>query len=392
MSDDTRGFSQFHKKNSPFPALLRIQGCDPNRIRKCLEDSRIRDGVCETTSPRSTRYCYEPVTDSRSIRLLSLDPGTNNKLTCCLSFASLSEPPSYEALSHVWSDVSGKSYIQYEGKSLSIPKSLSVALYRLRDATTPRVSWADAICINQHNIPERNQQVSMMGTVYSSASRVIAWLGDDGGNAKMAFDFIRRLQHKWPYNYNEGVPQLDPDHPVFLDLVLWKALQKFASNAYFERGWVQQEIGLAKYAIIYWRAFEISWDSICRISHNFLVHYGPFPVHKFGLYLGALHSTFTFYLTNGRRELVANRRYILDQTPHEKDFWNILYNSKDLRYSDRHDVVCAFLGHPSACFGENKAPIVLIDYTKSLNQVYTELAVRGLVDLKNSSTLSFVSH
>lgn len=36
--------------------------------------------------------------------------------------------------------------------------------------------WIDAICINQHDISERNHQVSLMKTIFSKARSVISWL------------------------------------------------------------------------------------------------------------------------------------------------------------------------------------------------------------------------
>jgi Heterokaryon incompatibility protein (HET) len=37
----------------------------------------------------------------------------------------------------------------------------------------------DAICINQRNIPERNEQVKIIREIYHNAKGVVAWLGPD---------------------------------------------------------------------------------------------------------------------------------------------------------------------------------------------------------------------
>jgi Heterokaryon incompatibility protein (HET) len=37
--------------------------------------------------------------------------------------------------------------------------------------------WIDAICIDQDNVAERNDQVSKMGRIYQDAEEVIAWMG-----------------------------------------------------------------------------------------------------------------------------------------------------------------------------------------------------------------------
>jgi hypothetical protein len=37
--------------------------------------------------------------------------------------------------------------------------------------------WIDAICINQLDVPERNQQLAMMKWIYFRADTVVIWLG-----------------------------------------------------------------------------------------------------------------------------------------------------------------------------------------------------------------------
>jgi Heterokaryon incompatibility protein (HET) len=45
--------------------------------------------------------------------------------------------------------------------------------------------WVDALCIDQMDVPERNQQVRSMADIYSIAACVIAWLGlEEAGDAK----------------------------------------------------------------------------------------------------------------------------------------------------------------------------------------------------------------
>jgi hypothetical protein len=88
--------------------------------------------------------------------------------------------PSYEALSYVWgtSDLSTNVYIHCNGEVTAVRSSLAGALKRLRLATSARIIWVDAICINQDDNEEKSYQVPLMGSIYSSASRVVVWLGD----------------------------------------------------------------------------------------------------------------------------------------------------------------------------------------------------------------------
>lgn len=50
--------------------------------------------------------------------------------------------------------------------------------------------WVDAICINQEDLEERSAQVQIMPQIYSKASCVIVWLGDD---SQMIFRLLRNV-------------------------------------------------------------------------------------------------------------------------------------------------------------------------------------------------------
>lgn len=50
--------------------------------------------------------------------------------------------------------------------------------------------WVDAICINQDDLEERSAQVQIMPQIYSKASCVIVWLGDD---SQMIFRLLRNV-------------------------------------------------------------------------------------------------------------------------------------------------------------------------------------------------------
>jgi len=341
------------------------------------------------------RYHYTPIPDENTIRLLSLEPAVNGPLACRMSFVRLGDKPTYQALSYVWGDPTKRRWIQCDGRWLLIPTSLAVALRRLRNKETARVLWADAICINQQDIPERNKQVALMAKIYRIAEKVIAWLGDDYGNAKTLFDFVCKLQQLWPHDIHKLVPQLESDHPIFQHRAGWKALGKLFEHVYFKRGWIQQEIGLAKEAIICWGNSEVPWNLICRMNYNFLTAHFDIIDERFDVNSTAAKNTDLLYSTQERYQRVTNSECKTSgETPMKKNFWSILRISRNLRFSDHHDVVYAFLGHPAAeaLSGPDKAPLVPIDYSKDVYQLYTELAVKGLMEFQNPLVLSLVNH
>jgi hypothetical protein len=64
-------------------------------------------------------------------------------------------------------------------KKLKIKPNLCEVLKRLRDEEEIVSLWVDAICINQFDEEEKNEQVMKMALIYSKAYNVNIWLGSD---------------------------------------------------------------------------------------------------------------------------------------------------------------------------------------------------------------------
>ncbi|PMD41766.1 hypothetical protein L207DRAFT_391609, partial [Hyaloscypha variabilis F] len=125
-------------------------------------------------------YTYDPLSrDYDELRLVKLQPRcSSSHIEIEIIHVPSSAPPAYEALSYVWgSSERTHNVIRIQPRHLSISRNLSVALEHLRLRKKPRLLWIDAICINQDDIPERNQQVNKMGSIYSKARRAVLWLG-----------------------------------------------------------------------------------------------------------------------------------------------------------------------------------------------------------------------
>jgi hypothetical protein len=60
--------------------------------------------------------------------------------------------------------------------------------------------WVDALCINQKDVPERNQQVLLMAKLYKSSTRVISWLGKGDEQTTQAFETIRATHVNMVYS------------------------------------------------------------------------------------------------------------------------------------------------------------------------------------------------
>ena len=128
---------------------------------------------------------YEPLdVAKKEIRLLTVAQSLSDKgqVQCSLSTVTLHEQPSFEAISWCWGDPREKAHILLNGYKHEIPASTDRLLKGLciEHAHAPDARfWLDAVCINQEDIKERSEQVSLMTAVYSQAERVVVWLGED---------------------------------------------------------------------------------------------------------------------------------------------------------------------------------------------------------------------
>jgi Heterokaryon incompatibility protein (HET) len=58
--------------------------------------------------------------------------------------------------------------------------------------------WVDAICINQDNIQERNEQVSSIGEICAGAERAVVWLGSGNATLEKTIEFLDRCYTSSP--------------------------------------------------------------------------------------------------------------------------------------------------------------------------------------------------
>jgi hypothetical protein len=128
-----------------------------------------------STAPYQNRLNAE----RNEIRTLTLiRGGFHDPIQCSLQTVSLEDHPTYNALSYVWGDVEDNFPITVDGTVFLATKNLKLALQYIREAHRDIVLWVDALCINQNDTDERNNQVPLMGTLYSEAKEVIIWLGE----------------------------------------------------------------------------------------------------------------------------------------------------------------------------------------------------------------------
>lgn len=84
---------------------------------------------------------------------------------------------------------------------MMISGNLYIVLVHLRLADIERRLWVDAVCINQGNVNEKNEQIPLMMDIYKHATRIVAWLGQSSNNSSIAIAAVLLLQQS-----NDWIP------------------------------------------------------------------------------------------------------------------------------------------------------------------------------------------
>ncbi|KZM23833.1 uncharacterized protein EKO05_0001071 [Ascochyta rabiei] len=202
----------------------------------------------------TTASIYEsvplPLGKSVSIRVITIRPSINggfDRISCDfhlldldtkllhISTTSTSErgPVQYTALSYTWGEPSAEATINLNGEPFPVRKNLWAFLSQARSNGLEEYLWIDALCINQTVNEERSHQVAIMGRIYSSASRVIVWLGVYSGLAAEGL-----LWTTAAYLADDLTLDTLPGYE--------KQLEELFELPYWTRIWIVQEYVLAK--------------------------------------------------------------------------------------------------------------------------------------------------
>lgn len=169
----------------------------------------------------------------------------------------LNMAPGYIALSYAWGDSGDMTILPVDGQEFEVSVNLHGALWAITqcEADIEEVMvWADALCIDQGNLEERNQQVQIMTKIYRNAQFVAIWLGPQQNGDKTARDFLKHLltNQKGPLEVLRDAPK---------EALL--SVASLFSRPFWSRLWVMQEIYNARIVHVYygdlreeWRTFE----------------------------------------------------------------------------------------------------------------------------------------
>ncbi|KAI1419608.1 hypothetical protein F5Y12DRAFT_229372 [Xylaria sp. FL1777] len=170
----------------------------------------------------------------------------------------------YVALSYAWGPDAFQRDILVNGIKTEVRPNLYAALLELRKSQWVHRGirlWIDALCINQEDDKEREQQVSIMRSIYASSWQVVVWLGPSTESTSLAYTALAWLarvigsgEKLREFAAEYGIPHYAYDaSPVILDpyLLPWRdtvfsALRSFFACDYWHRLWILQELAMAK--------------------------------------------------------------------------------------------------------------------------------------------------
>ncbi|KAF1830397.1 hypothetical protein BDW02DRAFT_582932 [Decorospora gaudefroyi] len=144
----------------------------------------------------------------------------------------------------------------FHEKMLKVKPNLYEALRHLRKEDKMVAMWVDALCINQFDKNEKEEQVSKMAVIYRKAYNVNIWLGSDNPDnpvSDRAMSFIPKV-------INLDIQLQETLLTGERHIEDWASLYELLKWSWFSRRWVIQELALAQEASVHCGKRVIRWE------------------------------------------------------------------------------------------------------------------------------------
>ncbi|PMD62552.1 HET-domain-containing protein [Hyaloscypha bicolor E] len=354
----------------------------------------------QSESSLSESSLYTPLNKSRQeIRLLMILP-SGDTVACLMKTVSLYDAPSFVALSYLWGDPSNRKEIEVNGQTISVTTNLVAALEHVgavlgispAQHNSPAELWVDAICINQSDVDERNYQVALMRSIFSSAACVFGWLGSGDDEMTLAIESLNLIGEalynlgpaaeesarlEWIKNFPElCANDLGKENDNYVTgNRRWSAIAKLLISSYWERVWILQECVMAKRFLLMYSFRVITIQALIDISTWILSLEtdGRKLIYSYGQHLGL--AAFSFLQAGTQRFGPILRIYriqnaINDDQNANNTLWDLTVYTHELVATRPEDYIYGLLGMMRIQ--------IIPDYTKPLPDIYSEFVAEWL--------------
>ncbi|RSL56753.1 hypothetical protein CEP54_008667 [Fusarium duplospermum] len=363
-----------------------------------------------SNSKESPPDIYKPLDKStREIRLFEILPSkdTNATIEIRLFRRRLEDVlGQFIPFSYVWGDPTDTKPIMVNGISTPSTRNLADFLKQTRTLLPdilikgswdkPAIFWADAICINQQDTEERNHQVQLLKSIYSSAPLALAWLGHYR-DAHLAVSLAESLGPPCSHKSKSISPKVDCNswmyaYPHLWDVsedrnAYWEAFQALAQSPYWTRTWTFQEMVLPINALLMCGSSLVEWQSFQAVREFLMALLAT--VTSCELPARGHHRTLLSAIGSfmggsaGPINGICNVRLVIAATSDYPDLTLVPLQAKH-QATDPRDKVYGLLGVMKTRLEA--------DYTKDTAQVYSEFVSAWIDEVKDLNFLIYSHH
>ncbi|KAF9875134.1 hypothetical protein CkaCkLH20_07400 [Colletotrichum karsti] len=311
-------------------------------------------------------YRYTALSDEKlEFRLLHLLPAQNptEPLACRLEIDSGHNRPSFETLSYTWGgEAPREPLIVDETHVLNITPNLAAFLRQRRESDTEVVLWVDAVCINQNDIAEKNQQVPAMTAFYLASRKLTIWLGLAADDSDRAVEELQNLSRSTVY---ERMPAISPETCA--------AIGRLLSRPWWTRVWIVQELcwgafaGKLLSATLRCGSSSISWEGLVLAC-------GRIRVHELSLRQTIPGVGNVLHLESKRWS--SERMYV--EGFDEGDFLHLVSQYRHFDATDPRDKIYALRGMLKSRTGLG-TKLLPVEYGISMDELFLRFAVISAV-------------
>lgn len=386
------------------------------------------------SKPALKSYQYSQFDRVRQFRLLQIIETGDSETPWCYDVVTsdLDRNPAYNALSYTWgcpfADNDGEHrnwenvpsrLVLKDGTYLTVTQNLYRSLLQFAAFDISGSFWIDALCINQNDIEERNEQVAIIGHIYANAETVVVWLGEEDWNSKVAIVFLEQflpkletlvkrenLDRKFHYSFSDPRLYERIGEPDVFPQDIFDGLATFLERTWFGRAWTFQEIVLAQNVEVYCGPSKIDWAKLEDLL-RFL------DTSDWDLRLSRFANPSGIQQIPGRATLITmnHRQRVAQETltkrQHGKDLGSVpsnhdsvdviidyidslLYSLRLRTATDKRDHLYSLYGIVSTLCACRmvRNPLPRPDYQREVAQIFTDFCKKILVQ---SSTLWLLS-